>query len=538
MQILRGAMYHTQARLVNFQYLAPMVLRSLFFDYHTTTPQIPLRYGLRRRYKRCPIGELMDVIDHRQLGGLAVRRVANRLTRFFHIEANLMRVIGGWTPRTTSSATRMKWGRHLNQDARHADALRQRLSRLRTTPEMIHLPCEAFREIFERANEAASEAHFFGAIYLAIKPRLVCAYQTQLSQTDRIGDELTSQMLQSILAEEREHILWGEQALSALIGCDAPLKASVLTLVDSLKQAIDETGFLYDSDEVPDDRQDEEASLGTGFWMMRRKSAAVMKMGAEYRVAQVGEEVSHCPKYEEFGVPEKQVMLVHHGLMPEHASLALVGNMLYEFPLMPWEFYLDFATQAGDEERHIMLLLKRLEELGGGTDSFAFPEWTFYDLLAGLSLSDRIAVFNAIVEGDVVENLHERIKMIHEVGDHRTAHIMDWICADESLHMMNGMRWLAYLHGEDDATMDRVLDEGQKQLAEVLGRVKSSEKSYDSAAEISPEERKKILERRRATTFYHKRNSPVAPIARKLGGFKEKQIDRLVDLADGKTNRL
>jgi hypothetical protein len=480
----------------------------------------------------------MDILDSRQLGGLSVRRVANRLTRFFHIEANLMRVIGGWTPRTDSSALRIRWGRHLNQDARQATALRDRLSRLRTTPDMIDVPDAPFREIFERANEAESDAHFLAAIYLAIKPRLVQAYQAHLSETDTIGDELTSRMLQSLIREEGGQVAWGEVALAGLIGCDTTLKASVMAFVDSLKQAIEDADFLLDSDEVPDERDDEGAAMGTGFWKMRRECAPTMKLGREFRIAQAGEMVSHCPKYEEFRVPEKQLMLVHHGLMPEHASLALVGNMLYEFPFMPWEFYLDFATQAGDEERHIMLLLKRLEELGGASDSFAFPDWTFYDLLAELSLSDRLTVFNAIVEGDVVENLHERIKMIRVVGDHQTAHIMDWICADESLHMMNGMRWLAYLHGEDERTIDRVLDEGQQKLTDVLGRVRSSERSYDSAAEVSPEERKKILERRRAITFYHKRYSPVAPIARKLGGFKENQIDKLIELADGKTNRL
>src|SRR5687768_9515460 len=118
----------------------------------------------------------MEILDSRQLGGLSVRRVANRLTRFFHIEANLMRVIGGWTPRTDSSAMRIRWGRHLNQDARQATALRDRLSRLRTTPDMIDVPDAPFREIFERANEAESDAHFLAAIYLAIKPRLLQAY--------------------------------------------------------------------------------------------------------------------------------------------------------------------------------------------------------------------------------------------------------------------------------------------------------------------------------------------------------------------------
>jgi hypothetical protein len=481
----------------------------------------------------------MNIVDHRNLGGHSVRCAANRLIRFFQVEANLMRVLGSWTPRTNLSNLRIRWGRHLNQDARHATALRERLSRLRTTPEMIHLPEEAFQEIFEHANEAESDAHFMGAIYLTIKPRLLKAYQVHLTETDAIGDELTRQMLTPIVDAVREQIYWGELTITGLLDCNTELKASVLEFVQSITQMIDNAGgFLIDSDQVPEDRSDDEALLGTGFWRMRREPAMVMKMGSEYRTAVEGEMTSHCPKYEEFAIPEKQLMLVHHGLMPEHASLALVGNMLYEFHDMPWDFYLDFATQAGDEERHILLLLKRLEELGGRTDSFAFPDWTFYDLLSNLSLSDRIAVFNAIVEGDVVENLHERINIIHSIGDHRTAHIMDWICADESLHMLNGMKWLAYLHGEDEAIIDQVLDEGQRKLTDVLSRVRSSERAYDSAAEVSPEERKKILERRRAITFYHKRNAPVAPIARKLGGFKENQIDKLIELAEGKTTRL
>ena len=93
----------------------------------------------------CDEGNGKDMIDYRELGGLSVRRVANRLTRFFHVAANLMRVLGGWTPRTDSSLLRVTWGRHLNQQARHATALRERLSRLRTTPEMIHIPDEPFR---------------------------------------------------------------------------------------------------------------------------------------------------------------------------------------------------------------------------------------------------------------------------------------------------------------------------------------------------------------------------------------------------------
>lgn len=481
----------------------------------------------------------MNLIDHRKLGGLPVRRAANRFIRFFHIEANLMRILGGWTPRVADSAVRVKWGRQIYQDALHADALRRRLERMRTTRRMIPVPDEPLRELLEKINGAPTVEHFMAGIYLFLKPRLLAAYRRHLAETDPIGDELSMRCLKPIIEEEAEHIRWGELALQARLGDDNGLKRSVLEFAAALERDLEAAGpILVDSDQVPPDRNDELAELGTGFWKMRRPPAREMRLGGEFRIARPGEEVSHCPPYEEFGDPIKKLMLVHHGLMPEHSSLAITGNLLYEFHHLPWEFYLDFATQTGDEERHILLLLKRLEELGGGPDSFPFPEWTFYDLLADLALEDRIAVFNSIVEGDVVENLHERIELTRRMGDERTAHLMDWICADESLHMFNGMRWLRYLCGDDETKIDQLLDRGQRLLVEILTRMKSSEKTYDSAAELSEEDKKKIEQKLQSATFYHQRKAPVAPIARELGGFSRRQIERLIRSAGGKVIRL
>lgn len=481
----------------------------------------------------------MNIVDHRRLGGVSVRQAANRFIRFFHIESNLMRIVGGWTPRITDSAIRMTFGRHVYQDARHADALLTRLHRLRTIWEMIPIPDEPVRGLFETINEAPSLEHFMAGVYLFLKPRLLDAYQKHLTEVDRIGDELSIQCLKPIIADEAEHLRWGELVLQGQIGDDGELDRSILDFVGELDRQLERAGgLLTDSDEVPPVRTDDLARHGTGFWKLRRPPASVMRLGGEFRLVQRGEEVSHCPAYDELGNPVKQLMLVHHGLMPEHSSLAITGNLLYEFHELPWEFYLDFATQTGDEERHIMLLLKRLEELGGGPASFPFPEWTFYDLLAGLPLEDRITVFNSIVEGDVVDNLHERIEIVRRIGDERTAHLMDWICTDESLHALNGMRWLRYLHGGDEATIDRVLDRGQRLLMELLGKMKSSEKAYDSAAELTDDEKRRIEEGKRAITFYHERKAPVAPIARELGGFSREQIGRLIRSAGGKVIKL
>lgn len=343
---------------------------------------------------------------------------------------------------------------------------------------MIPLPEEPLRQMLEKVIEAPRVEHFMAGIYLFLKPQLHAAYRSHWAQVDVLGDELSIRCLRPIIEEEAEHIRWGELTLQALVARQNDLKQSVLDFVSELERDLQKAGGLQvDADAVSPSRTDAASHHGTGFWKMRRPSAREIRLGSEFRFAKPGDEVSHCPPYEQFADPIQKLMLVHHGLMPEHSSLAITGNLLYEFPEMPWEFYVDFATQTGDEERHILLLLKRLEELGGGPDSFAFPEWTFYDLLAPFSLEDRITVFNSIVEGDVVENLHERIEITRNTGDERTAHLMDWICADESLHMLNGMRWLRYLHGNDDLTIDQVLDHGQRVLMAVLDQMKSSEKS-------------------------------------------------------------
>ncbi len=238
-----------------------------------------------------------------------------------------------------------------------------------------------------------------------------------------------------------------------------------------------------------------------------------------------GEKASYCPPFEEFGPADVEVLVVHHGLMPEIASLAIIGSMLHEVSDRPWEFYRDFATQCADEVRHIGVLVRRLDALGAGTDTHPFPTWTFYDAVAYLPVEERTLVFNTIVEGNVVETLHDRVRALDEAGNTASAAAMDWISTDESLHLHNGMRWL----GEGDLTeaeIDALLDRGQALLGLVMKQKDASVKVFDSESEALS-----------GADFYGPRRNPVAPIARQLGGFSDRQIERLVESASGRTIR-
>lgn len=449
--------------------------------------------------------------------GLGPRPVANQLLRCFRAEVDVMRVLGGWTPRVTENEERLALARDIGFRATHGDLLRDRLARLRTTPRMVHVPDRAWRDLIGMIDDAPGPNELLAATYRVIGAALIDAYERLIADCDPLGDELTIRLVErSLLPDHLERGLWAEEFLAG-----RPLDDRWLADVAAALE--DAGGLVIRDDSVPEDRADAGAVFGTGFWHLRREAPELIELGSEYRLAEPGETVSYCPPFEAFGEHDAEVLANHHGLMPEIASLAIVGTLLHEIDDRPWEFYRDFAVQVSDEVRHIGLLLRRLEQLGAGPDVHPFPSWTFYDAVGFLPASERTLVFNAIVEGNVVETLHDRARAFREVGSDDSAHVCDWISADESLHLHNGLAWL-------DATapgaVDALLDRGQALLGLVMRQKDVTEKVFDSASVDLG-----------SADFYAPRKSPVAPIARELGGFTDEQIERLVRAADGRTIR-
>lgn len=449
-------------------------------------------------------------------GGLSPRQVANQLERCFRVEADVLRVLGGWTGRVVENDERLAIARDIGRRAEHSEALRARLARLRTTDRMIHVPPAEWRTLIELIDSAPGTNDLVAAVYRVLIPALIDAYEALLADCDPLADEPTIRVVsRQLLDDNREAVEWAGWFLAGRVW-----NAGYVAAVEQALAAAG--GVLVRSDVVPDDRIDVEGDNGTGFWPLPRPNVEAIELGSEYVIAADGEPVSYCPEFAEFGPRDVEVLVVHHGLMPEIASLCIIGAVLHEVPDRPWEFYRDFATQCADEVRHIGLLLRRLAELGAGPASHAFPTWTFYDAVAYLPADERTLVFNAVVEGNVVETLHERAAALEAAGNHEAAYIMDWISADESLHLRNGMAWL----DASGADVDALLDRGQALLGEVMRQKGATEKVFDSASESLSK-----------GDFYAPRKNPVAPIARELGGFSPPQIDRLIDSAGGRTIR-
>lgn len=384
---------------------------------------------------------------------------------------------------------------------------------------MIHVPSVEWRALIDLVDNAADTPDLVGAVYEVVGAELLAAYRQLLADCDPLADEPTVRLVsRQLIPDHEERLAWAKAFLAAHPADKDYLERVRCALADA-------GGLLLRSDDVPVDRTDEAASLGTGFWPLTRPAPERIVLGSEYRIAAEGERASYCPSFEEFGPHDVEVLVVHHGLMPEIASLAIIGSMLHEVADRPWEFYRDFATQCADEVRHIGVLTRRLTALGAHTATHPFPTWTFYDAVAYLPVEERTLVFNTIVEGNVVETLHDRVRALDEAGNPASAAAMDWISADESLHLHNGMRWL----GEGDLTeeeVDALLCRGQALLGLVMKQKDADVKVFDSESESLA-----------GADFYGPRRNPVAPIARQLGGFSDTQIDRLIASAGGRTIR-
>src|SRR5687768_3910784 len=119
--------------------------------------------------------------------GLRPRQVANQLLRAFRAEADFLRVLGGWTPRVTENDERLAFARDLGMRAEHGEVLLARLHRLRTTPQMIPVPDQEWRELVELVDAAPSTADLVAAVYDVVGTALIDVYRGLLSDCDPLS---------------------------------------------------------------------------------------------------------------------------------------------------------------------------------------------------------------------------------------------------------------------------------------------------------------------------------------------------------------
>lgn len=147
--------------------------------------------------------------------------------------------------------------------------------------------------------------------------------------------------------------------------------------------------------------------------------------------------------------------MVHRHMANEMTSLDIAAACLVEFPDAPWELRMELARQCWDETRHVQVLYRRLQELGGRKGEFPITTFEWNVTCALDNLPGRLASQNRSLEAGAMDVVGGLVAAVRERGDEQTARVLEGILADEVHHVRFANRWIkSYAERQPRTLMD------------------------------------------------------------------------------------
>jgi hypothetical protein len=161
---------------------------------------------------------------------------------------------------------------------------------------------------------------------------------------------------------------------------------------------------------------------------------------------------------------------LHRHMNNETGALEIAAQCLVDFADAPWPLRMQLARQASDEARHVLVLYRRLQEIGGHKGEFpiANVEWGITGMID--NLPGRLAVQNRTFEAGLIDLLGTLRNRWREAGDETTAELLDGILADEIAHVRFANRWIRRLTEENPRVLLQVA-RAIRYLADVNGQL-------------------------------------------------------------------
>ncbi len=201
--------------------------------------------------------------------------------------------------------------------------------------------------------------------------------------------------------------------------------------------------------------------------------------------------------------PESIRERVHGIMVGELQAMEGAGRSVYDFPDAPWEFTMDMARQVWDESRHVEIYLALIDHLGGYAGEF--PETTIlWRCACAEDAAARVAGVNRGLEGLACDVFAQLIHIARKIGDPVIERAVDFVLADEITHVRMGSRWLNELTRDDP--------ERRRRAVEFQDSIDDRFNLGGARRDGAPEEVA----------------ISIAKDARRLAGFTDEEIDRLV----------
>jgi hypothetical protein len=404
------------------------------------------------------IPELAGVATYAEAAriGYSVDENVHRLLRYHWVERGLMTTMLAHLASTPLWEVKCALALHQWQSSLRIDALRRRVSEMRSPAPPLDTPPDASLDAFvEELLRARDPVELLAGIYGVTLPALGGAYAEHLERTNPLVDHPTRQLLRPALADAEEAAAWGSAALTALVRDDAAaaaragewrahlaaylLAAGGIGGTHVMRSAVDLPPARAAQPFVPDfhPRRDDRFTGQYNFEFPPHVVYNAPDVPADERNLAL-----LCKRTLEMDVPE------------------MMASFLVERRGEPWEFYRDYSRQLWDEARHAMMGTVAFEVRG--------VDWSEIPLNVGFALRlnlhapavDRQVILFAIEQSLMPSDTGKRFerRTAEEAGDALSAHFHDYDWADEVLHAHIGRRQLR----RDGVTRQEAMSRAQR----------------------------------------------------------------------------
>jgi hypothetical protein len=188
-------------------------------------------------------------MTHPLAGHLEVDESARTVRHYRYAVERMTRILGGWMALTPELSAKLLMGRHVWDNAQHADAWGRRLPELRAAAQVsepANARVVAFFDAVEVAERPEQTVERVVAIYRVLKPHLLATYEAHLASANAVYEPPTCRILTRCIEDERRHVAAGETVLRHLLRTaelEARARACEATLWPLLEAAGGVTGL-------------------------------------------------------------------------------------------------------------------------------------------------------------------------------------------------------------------------------------------------------------------------------------------------------
>lgn len=158
-------------------------------------------------------------MTHPLSGYLEVDESARTVRYYRYAVERMMRMLGGWIALTPELSVKLLLGRHVWDNAQHADLWGKRLPELRAAAQVsepANARLVAFMDALEAAEAPGQTIERVVGVYRVLKPQLLATYEAHLAGANAVYEPPTCRILARCIEDERRHIGAGETIIRHL----------------------------------------------------------------------------------------------------------------------------------------------------------------------------------------------------------------------------------------------------------------------------------------------------------------------------------